>query len=322
VSHGAHGLRTTSATPAKSGVEQGLLHESSAAMKLYKHLVIATDLSDHATEGVRAGARLARQLGARVTLVHVFDPGPFELSGFPAALDELRHEQARSTRDALEALRRAELTGVVCEIEALARPGAADAVATLARESGADLCVLGTHGRTGIRRMLLGSVAERVVRHAPCDVLVARPRHGEEAIPELLVAGTDLSEGAGTALERALEQAKQLGAELHVVHVFDDGQLVPAEDGRSFVPAARWKERLEDRLAALRAEHVGRYERVVTRVVTGHDAAETLCRYAADHHAGLVVVGTHGRTGIARMLIGSVAERTVRLAPCSVLVVR
>jgi nucleotide-binding universal stress UspA family protein len=174
----------------------------------------------------------------------------------------------------------------------------------------ADLLVIGSSGEGGLGSTVLGSVAERVVRHAHCPVLVYRqPRHGRH-----IVAGTDFSDPSLPALEVGAEEAHRSGARLVALHSLETrlGHHEPSETSRELFEAA------DRRLAAALASCRISAER---QIVFGPAATE-LVRLVDKLDADLVVVGTRGRTGLTRVLLGSVAESVVRLAPCSVLVVR
>jgi nucleotide-binding universal stress UspA family protein len=288
----------------------------------YSHILVSTDFSSQALEAVRTAARFAAALDARITLVHVIEPPPAPVLRSVEAFErELARERADEVTRRLEAIRHTELRDLRVALRTEAYMNAALAICEIAEAERADLCVLGTHGRTGVSRALLGSVAERVVRHAHCDVLAARAvAEGDGARP--IVAATDFSSGSEVAIERARSLGRRLGLPLELLHVHDETVPVPAEEGRGFVSTAVMKERLERHLAATRDAYFGDDTEVGCSVIASRSAADAIARFAADYRAWLVVVGTHGRTGATRFLIGSVAERSVRLAPCSVLVAR
>jgi nucleotide-binding universal stress UspA family protein len=185
-----------------------------------------------------------------------------------------------------------------------------------------DLLVVGSHGHTGLKRILLGSVAERVTRYAPCAVLVARP--GAHA--STVVAATDLSDVSLPALTAGRDEAARRHAALVVVHAVDI-EPTYAMAGLPFggVPLTVSAEVLRDVQAAASTMLTTALKSAKTtaeaRVVAG-DAAAAIVNEAETRDAELVVVGTHGRTGLARVALGSVAEKVVRAAPCSILVVR
>ena len=169
---------------------------------------------------------------------------------------------------------------------------------------------------------MLGSIAERVVRLAPCPVLTVKEDDTAGPIQRIVVA-TDFSGPGDHARDVGVSLAKQLGAEVHVVHAFDIplAMVTPYEvtvpDGliREAREAARRK--LDGALGAIRAQGLK---------ATGHlaevPAAPAVAEVARDVKADLVVIGTRGHTGLRHVLLGSVAERTLRLAPCPVLTVK
>jgi nucleotide-binding universal stress UspA family protein len=190
------------------------------------------------------------------------------------------------------------------------------AVVAVAEKVDADLAVVGTHGRTGLDRVLLGSVAERVVRLCSCNVLVARD--GEAAVPpKRVLVPTDFSDTAESGVRLALAISAP-DAEVELLHCW----LPPYQGGGDYLPA--WMQ--DD----LKAEGIARGE----ALLKAHGGASQTIRYAQrettptagiqkhleSHPFDAVVIGSHGRRGIRRMLLGSVAEQTVRYASVPVYV--
>jgi nucleotide-binding universal stress UspA family protein len=192
-----------------------------------------------------------------------------------------------------------------------------------AEDVGASLIVVGSRGLSGIERLLLGDVASKVVRYARVPVLVVRPVSSSG----LVLAATDLSDPAMPAVSEAARIARVRGLRLGLVHCIEvspDPVVAlagPFGGGWSAPPAAAVE------AARLAAENVLRETAARLNVnadvfaVTGN-AAQAIIELAEAHRAELLVVGTHGRTAIRRLLLGSVAEKVVAGAPCSVLVVR
>jgi nucleotide-binding universal stress UspA family protein len=184
-----------------------------------------------------------------------------------------------------------------------------------------DLVVIGTHGRTGLARVLIGSVAEKVVRHAPCSVLAVHP-DGESKPFTHALCPIDFSEGSRQALDAAAELVRPGGAGITLLHVVEapvaySGELPDPEmlrdlDRRSSDQLDAWAEALRGRVSVT----------VATKTRVGWAGAEILAALDRDPSIDLVVVGSHGRTGIKRVLLGSVAEKVVRHARCPVLVAR
>ncbi len=143
-----------------------------------KTVLVATDLSDASEPALEAAAFYGQQHGSTIVLCHVFDPTPFAaptlLPGPNEVLDEAASEMTEQARKSLEELAAAKLTGCQVETAVLRHASPGEAIAEHAATIGADLVIVGSHGRTGLRRILLGSVAERVVRLASGPVLVVR----------------------------------------------------------------------------------------------------------------------------------------------------
>ena len=200
----------------------------------------------------------------------------------------------------------------------------AAAVSAYAGEVAAGVLVLGTHGRKGLQRLRLGSVAEAVVRRAPCPVLVVPNRSaGRTPGPSRpVLAAVDFSDLSAAALARARPLADLYGAPLDVLHVVDGldraglgaSALAAHEIG---MPAPRPPTEADVRGFA---ERVGAGD-VRVQVVVGSPAKEVAARAEA-LDAGAVVMGTHGRGGVARALFGSVTEGALRRVRCPVLAVR
>jgi len=164
-----------------------------------------------------------------------------------------------------------------------------------------DLIVMGTHR----------SVAAKVVRHARCAVLVARP-YGDAGPYAHILVPVDFSECSRRALDEAGDLAVQNGATLTLLHVLERASEADDDTADAAV----------DQLDAWGDIAEARAPTCVTRVVrTGNPVAQTVAMVIEDPSIDLVVVGSHGRTGLARMLIGSVAEQLVRRAKRPVLVV-
>jgi nucleotide-binding universal stress UspA family protein len=207
---------------------------------------------------------------------------------------------------------------------------AAEIVAA-ARELGADLIAMTTHGRSGLGRLRFGSVAEAVLRAAPIPVFLlkmteeALTTRGSAGKPRVkvdhLLFATDFSEAARAAWPTARSLAAAFGAELILEHVIPplgvQGDL-PSEVFLRYWEGARAQAGLE--LAKLGAEAEGEGVRVRARVEAGR-AADEILRAAEEERADLIVMGTTGRSGVRRLLLGSVAAEVIRLAPCPVVTV-
>jgi nucleotide-binding universal stress UspA family protein len=185
-----------------------------------------------------------------------------------------------------------------------------------------DLVVMPTHGRRGLQRFLLGSTTERVVRRSEVPVLTIRPdddvtvRYPYRSV----LIPTDGSDPANAALDVGFGVADAAGAAVHLLSVVDVASL--GVDVRADIQVDALEESANEIVerAAERASAVGIDP--TTAVEFGGSIPRVIRTYVADHDVDLVVVGTHGRTGFDRYVLGSVAEALVRTAPVPVLTAR
>jgi len=294
-------------------------------------IIVGVDLSPSSDIAIGHAIDLARAEHAELVLVLVDAipdvPDSIPPSAVVAARAYSQRLGARLDEDtlALDALR-TKFTGRGVEISQRVVDGYPDeALPKIAAELEADAIVVGSHGRTGLKRVLLGSVAERVVRLAPCAVMVAR---GEAPIGGYhhLVVGTDFGATSERALARALVVAAPR-ARIDVVHCWQMSPMITPPDAPAMIPT--YETLRTDTIAKLRqdgealAETAKRGRDVDVRFhLLERPAAHGIDDFAGEVHADLIVVGSHGRRGVRRFLLGSIAEVTVRHAPCATLVVR
>lgn len=284
----------------------------------FTKVLCPTDFSPGADAALRAAARIAASRHAELVIVHAWQIPAISYSIEASLPPSLSQEIADNARRGLDiAVQDAKKEGAPFVTSKLL-PGIAwaEIIAQLEREA-FDLCVIGTHGRTGLSRVLLGSVAEKVVRHAPCPVLVVRPNNDITSFRHILVP-TDFSTSASDALELA-PQLVEASGRITVLHVLElpvsyAGE-VSAELGRDLSKKAA--ARLEQSMASLRSSTTATIE---TRTRIGSPGSQVLAAVDDDRSIDLVVVGSRGRTGIKRVLLGSVAEKIVRHVHCPVLV--
>jgi nucleotide-binding universal stress UspA family protein len=203
---------------------------------------------------------------------------------------------------------------------------AAPSIVDYATETGIDLIVMGTHGRRGVRHLLVGSVTEEVVRLAPCAVLSVRMQTDPKPLSAVrnVLAPVDFSEHSRDALGVARDVAGSYGARLQLFHVWED-VLHPAFYNMGAMSIKDLQPDIEDRtigaLQELLAETPGPAVETDFHTTEGH-AAREIVDFAVENATDLIVIATHGLTGVEHFLLGSVAEKVVRRAPCPVLVVK
>jgi nucleotide-binding universal stress UspA family protein len=291
-------------------------------------ILVGVDFSPESDAAVAHAVAIARASGAEIVLVHactVPEPPPAIADYVEPTLGEFRRrleDDVAADRAKLDALcARAAAQGVV--VRQRVADGFPDTTITgLARELGADLTVVGTHGRTALKWLLLGSVAQRVVRLADADVLVAR---GEPAVGgyRRICLATDFSPISELALEAALDLA-HLGAEIEVVHMWHLTPALGLSEPARLSSLSDWRGSLEEEIRAAGARLLAAHRRpgiTLSFEPTFEPVLPGLLDRIGERGYDLTVVGSHGRRGFRRFVLGSVAEEVARRAPTSVLVV-
>ncbi|HWU90957.1 MAG TPA: universal stress protein [Kofleriaceae bacterium] len=290
-------------------------------------IVVGCDLSAPSDQALERAAALAEQHGAKLVLVHA--------QAEEAPLEEVDDAIQQQLGEVSAAVRAHDARGLADRVAQLAARGlAADVVSRsgppdevlpeTAAERGAELIVLGSHGHTGIARLLLGGVAASTIRKAACDILVCRGPTARAPFERPLVAIDFSPSAAKTLAHTALVAAP--GSTFDVVHAW---QLPAGSWGASLLGQARfpWSTVRDAVLASARsladklvAEHQHLGHPLHVELVQGPPAS-VITHAAERHNNDLIAVGAHGRRGVRRLLLGSVAESTIRHSPCSVLVV-
>jgi nucleotide-binding universal stress UspA family protein len=297
---------------------------------MYDRILLPTDGSVHAMAAAEHALALSRAFDASVHVLGVADidraAGLFNAGG----VDE--EFVARVEREAEEVVNRtASLAADTDRVEtAVVQGDPAEAIADHVAEAGLDAVVMGTHGRGGLRRFIAGSVTEQVLRVAEVPVFtVRRPEDTDdgEAVEDATVGAagdlptyervlvpTDGSDIAERAVDHAVAIADAFDGELHALSVVD---VAAAGGEMDMVPTASVIEALTERgeaaVEAVAEDGSDAGIEVVTEVQQGFPGSGVL-RYAREHEVDIVVMGTHGRTGLGRVLLGSTTERLVRRA--------
>ena len=297
-----------------------------------RHIVCCVDFSDFSRRALDHAVAVAKWYEARLTVMHAYNiplatlaSAPF-LSPVPADAVALAPADRESLQRQLEALLP---QGAAAGISVEYRIVEGDvATAILRAAESADLLVVGTHGRSGFARLVLGSVAERLLRQAPCPLLIV-PRASPDAtdtVPRLfhhIVAAVDFSPASAHAAAFAMSLAEEADAHLTLVHALDlppavETWIVESEAGSTRLQ--QWRQAASGRLDDLVPADARTYCHVEERVEAG-PASRVILDVAAERHAGLIVIGAHSRSPLERMFVGSTAQRVVRQAACPVLIV-
>jgi nucleotide-binding universal stress UspA family protein len=283
-------------------------------------ILCPVDFSACSPAAIGEAVTVARACGGEITALFVF-PIPPAAGGEAGAGGESPEPEPAVrwavAEDLINLLRPAWTSGVAVWL-GLKTGDPATAILAQAEALRTDVIVMGTHGRAGVNRWLLGSVTNQVLRRAPCPVLTVSPAAQTEPRPDKggvgrILCALDLHESSGRTLAHALSLGRAMGAPVTVLHVLDAGIAAPAPS----IFAASARERLHELVAAHGAPGCA----VAELVVPGH-ARRQILRVAKDEKAGLIVLGVHGRGPVDRLFLGSTADHVVRHAPVPVLTVR
>ena len=294
-----------------------------------KNIICTTDFSEISNQAVVFGVALAKELGAKLYLCHVIDLSTVAMYG-EGFSDPLGQER-RTTNYAYEHLR-----GLIddpsIEWEALTPMGhTADEIAHAAKERNADLVISATHGRSGLKRFVLGSVTERLMRTLPCPLFVVRGLERDYTADvneglgfHSILVGCDFSSDSALAFQYGLSLAQEFQSEVHLAHVIEPAVykdlLKPAKEEKEDLQQDLRK-KLREKLTGMVPEEADNWCTPKTALLAGHPHEE-LTKYAVVHDIDLIVLGVRGHSLVETLFVGSTTDRVVRQAPCPVLSVR
>ena len=303
----------------------GEFRDAPGSVKI-RHIVVCIDFAPPSESALREAERIAAQEGAELTALHVIDAN---------VVDEARSVIPTFTQG--DAIERAQ-AHLDEWIQKTAEPGSSvkpaialghplDEIVKAVEEHDADLLVMGSKG-VSHRNEVAGFIAAKCVRKAPSKVLLVREGHSGPF--EKIVACVDFSETSDRAIEQALHMARQDGAKLELIHVVRPLQkgLVGME---YLLPKSGYSEISSRVHADLESEMQARLNRfpeeakgvdVDFRLIEDAGIGGGVIRYLNEANADLVVLGTRGRTGLKRLLMGTVAEKVVHGSHCSVLAIK
>jgi nucleotide-binding universal stress UspA family protein len=296
-------------------------------MNTLRTLLAPIDFSEPSREALQEAVALAEKQDAELVLLHVVQESDvpvhhvLQTSAFPNVHDEI----CKGAKRHLEELQK-EAVPTDVRSRVLVREGLPSAqIAGAAAELDADLIVIATHGYGGIKRFLLGSTTERVIRIAGCAVLVVRgKREAEGKGYRKIVMTTDFSECSETALPNAVALAE--GSQgtiflLHVIRPLPWPATETIEAGSYPLVSEALRKAATDKLKQLRDTQIPKTVKCESHVLEGN-VEEEIVRFATEHDADIISIASEGHGGIKRFLLGSTTERIAQAAPCAVLVAR
>ena len=302
---------------------------STPATLQIRNVLVAIDFSAPSLEAIEAALPLIKHFDADLHLVHVFEPDypPMSMVAIPLVVPELEIGQRvrRRLRDVAGdysvPLRRENIHAIK------GRPF--EEICRLAQKIEIDLIVIATRGNTGLKHLVLGSTAERVVRYSPCPVLVIRESDSKKQSAQRIttfrkiVVPVDFSDCSMKGLGYAKALVREFKAKLVLLHsIALQYYVVSDQYARYDLPLLMEqtdkaaKQQMRDLVQQTNWNGI----EVETSIQVGH-AGQQICAEASDRKADLVAISTHGRTGFKHVLLGSTAEYVVRHASCPVLVV-
>jgi nucleotide-binding universal stress UspA family protein len=303
-------------------------------MMSLQRILCPVDFSDSSRRAVNHAVALSSWYGASLTVLHVCADVPvFEMAspfgGSSASAATVGESQLEERHAAVRQFVAPAAGTQPLEIIVRGEDDARVEILRAAHALKADLIVMGTHGRSGLDHLLLGSVTEKVLRKAPCPILVVPPQAAAidrvpSAVFKRIVCAIDFSTGSLLALNHALALAQEADARLTLMHAIEFPLALrevafSTDTNVDRLHAAAEAEYLR-RLRALVPVQARTYCTVATRVTEGKPARE-IQRVAAAEQADLIVIGVQGRGAIDLMVFGSNTHAVIRHASCPVLIV-
>ena len=297
----------------------------------FKRILCTTDFSVCSMYTIPMAATLAREYGAELLVCHVVDLPPVTAFGETLLDPEIYWSDAiKDAGEQIEAI----MKGASVSWEPLVLGGhAAEKMAALVEERGVDLAVTATHGRSGLQRLFIGSVSERLMRTLQCPLLVVRspadeeadaPGVNEEVRFRRILVGCDFSPDSDLAFQNALSLAQQFQSEIHLAHVMEPHaykDLSKPSLGQKSDSQSGLRDALEEKLLSMIPSEALNWCEPRTALLAGQPYEE-LVKYAVLHNVDLISLGFRGRGLVETLLVGSTTARVVREAPCPVLSVR
>ncbi len=299
-----------------------------------ENVLIPTDFSACADHALSHAVEVADRFDAQLHILHVvneLDPDWYGITDAQERAVKLRDQIKSEARERLEDLAPGkDLHDLETIISLQLSFDVADSINEYVQEREIDLVVMGTHGRQGIDRLMLGNVANKIIRHAPCPVMTIREEvpwteEEEEVVYNDILAPIDFSDHSREALRVSKSFAHRYEARLHQLFVAEQ-RTVPtfSDTGIPGVGVVEMDPEIlanaEEGLQKL-SENVGGPEVKSAYHVREGDVSRDIVDFAETNGVNLIVMATRGLTGVNRFLLGSNTERIIRVAPCPVLTI-
>lgn len=285
---------------------------------MFNNIVVGFDDSEYSKAALVEVSHWVKRHGGKITLVHAVYYDPEEYGIAPEQIErkiEFGKKICYQAKQRFSSEFDIEMESIICEGEA------PEIIRDIAKEKGADLIAMGTYGRKGLKRLIMGSVTSSVILEAPCDVLVVkRPCSECTGIYDSLLVPFDASETSRKALGRALDLARANSASVTVLYV-----IPRYEEMVEFFRTVSIQKKLLEEAKKItdEAEKIASESGIPVKAIfeEGH-GGEKIVDTAKKLRSNLIVMGGHGWRGLDRAIIGSTAESVIANSPVPVLVVR
>ncbi len=282
---------------------------------MFEKYMVSIDFSEHSLEALRWTQYLAKKTNGKIVLLHVIPETNISFSDAisPEFIEQLGEKQTQHAQEKLEELAtNIRSQGIKCDVE-VSYGSPHQEILRVARKKKVDVITMGTRGLSGIERFFLGSVTARVLRGADIPVLVTRTKR-RPIIRKILVP-TDTSKTS----YKGFQFAVKLSEHLNVKKIY---LLYCLETLGAVIPQKILKVLQEEFINRLRKAQKKSSVPVEERVIPASDAADGISEFASSEKVDLIVMASHGRTGVGRILLGSTVEKVIRKTPVPVLIIK
>jgi nucleotide-binding universal stress UspA family protein len=292
----------------------------------FQQILVPVDFSPFSDKAVEYAIELAKQFSARITLLHaiVLFHDDVDEEQRLQQYHQLITQRESSAQEHIEGNRQSvHQQGIQVNTEIIRGISASDVILEYLHQHSYDLVVMGTHGHTGLKHLLLGSVAEKVVRFSPVPVLTVHRSIQKFQIRKILVP-IDFSPYSKEAADYAFLFAQKFGATIEFIHVIEQ-EIHPAFYASGVDSIFEIDPSLKDRVIENLQEFIEdqKIEGIPIRfLVREGKAHKEIVEYAKENEVDLITIATHGLTGLDYILLGSTTEKVVRWSSCPVLTVK
>jgi nucleotide-binding universal stress UspA family protein len=289
----------------------------------FKKILVPVDFSESSDSAVEYAVFIARKFGAEITLLHailLYHDDIDEEEHMQAYEKIIRKKEKQSNKKLESHFMTAKDQGLKVKYVLIRAFAAADSILNYISENDFDLVVMGTHGRTGLKKWILGSVTEKVVRLSTIPVLTVHKEFHKKKISKILVP-VDFSEYSQIAVKRATAVAEEFKAKLEFLHVVEM-EAHPEFYSMSFEPLLKANPHLNDHIIENLIKLTGIPQDRATYAVREGKVHNEIKIYAETNQIDLIVMANRGMSDLEHLVLGSNSERVVRVASCPVLTVR